>query len=582
MLHSNRHRIIGIGLCRIMLVALFAEGGFAAVRTWANAPYEPPGTSLKADWEQVPAGLHGAFGSTDRRYERHDVPDSSDSTTWSGAAWRRERVSAQIVLWTAAGAEQVRITTGPLRGKDASHIPASSLRARFVRYILADGKLIPDVLDTIERLDIPARTTRPIWLSIDVPDKTKPGLYHGKIDVASKTDASLTFNINLEVLPMTLPLPSEWSFHLDLWQNPWAVARYHRVKPWSKEHWQLLEPHLRTLAEAGQKCLTTTIVYRPWGRQTYDPHGTMVRWIRKTEGTWLYDYRIFDEYVKFGTNCGITTQINCCSMVPWTNSFRYFDQATGNYKFIKAQPGTIDYEKHWRPFLKDFVKHLKQKGWLEKTTMAMDERPLDTMQKVIAFVKENAPELKLSLAVNYQPKAGIDIYDLSAAIGHPLEPTFIRHRIEQSRPTTFYVCCGPARPNTFPCSPPAESTWMGWYASGRGYSGFLRWAYDSWVAEPLYDTSHVTWTAGDCFLVYPGRRSSIRFERLREGIADYEKIRILRRRLQMDKNPRAKAALKRLDSVLARFTLKSAQKQPCADVVNHGKELLVELSRGLR
>jgi hypothetical protein len=34
--------------------------------------------------------------------------------------------------------------------------------------------------------------------------------------------------------------------------------------------------------------------------------------------------------------------------------------------------------------------------------------------------------------------------------------------------------------------------------------------------------------AGDCFIVYPGGNSCIRFEKLREGIVDYEKIRILR------------------------------------------------------
>jgi hypothetical protein len=68
---------------------------------------------------------------------------------------------------------------------------------------------------------------------------------------------------------------------------------------------------------------------------------------------------------------------------------------------------------------------------------------------------------------------------------------------------------------------------MGWHADALGYSGFLRWAYNSWVEDPLYDTTHVNWTPGDCFLVYPGGRSSIRFERLREGIQDFEKIRIV-------------------------------------------------------
>jgi hypothetical protein len=37
-----------------------------------------------------------------------------------------------------------------------------------------------------------------------------------------------------------------------------------------------------------------------------------------------------------------------------------------------------------------------------------------------------------------------------------------------------------------------------------------------------------TWSSGDISIVYPEARSSIRFERLREGIQDFEKMRILR------------------------------------------------------
>jgi hypothetical protein len=57
---------------------------------------------------------------------------------------------------------------------------------------------------------------------------------------------------------------------------------------------------------------------------------------------------------------------------------------------------------------------------------------------------------------------------------------------------------------------------------------FLRWAYDSWPEDPMRDGRYGSWASGDCFLVYPGGNSGIRFEKLREGIADYEKIRIIR------------------------------------------------------
>ena len=140
-------------------------------------------------WEKVGTGLHGSFGSIDQRYDRDKLPCTKNSMTWSGTAWRGERVSAQIVLWTADGADQVRFTTTPLRSKDGREIPTSAVRPQFVRYVLGDANLIPDVLDTADQLDIPARSTRPIWLSIDIPCNAKAGLYHGNVNVTAQETA---------------------------------------------------------------------------------------------------------------------------------------------------------------------------------------------------------------------------------------------------------------------------------------------------------------------------------------------------------------------------------------------------------
>lgn len=65
--------------------------------------------------------------------------------------------------------------------------------------------------------------------------------------------------------------------------------------------------------------------------------------------------------------------------------------------------------------------------------------------------------------------------------------------------------------------------------SNYGYAQFFAncRTYDE-PADPLTDSRFRAWLAGDTYLVYPDARSSIRFERLREGIQDAEKIRILK------------------------------------------------------
>ena len=553
--------------------------------------YEPAGSPSAQDWKKIRPGLHGSFGSINVRYDRDVPPRTALLMSFDAVAWRGERLSAQLVLWTSDGAGQVSLSAAPLRNESGSELPASSLRPAFVRYVLADDgshgcgplppdaprNLVADVIDTADTLDISPRTTRPVWLSIDVPTDAEPGQYTGQL-IVSFAGGSVAFEINLEVLSLLLPQPSEWKFHLDLWQNPWAVARYHNVKPWSKEHFLLLEPLLKMLADAGQKCITTTIVHHPWGGQTYDPYDSMIEWVKNPDGTWSFDYSVFDDYVRLCTRLGIKEQISCYSMAPWGNNFRYLDAATGSYQTLTAEPGTEAYNEHWRPFIADFAKHLEKRGWLGRTAIAMDERDLPAMQAVIDLIKNIAPDIKIAMAGHYFPAINDDVDNLCIFITHidKSTPDAIALRKDQNQITTFYVCCANAKPNNFTYSPPAESAWLGWYAAAMNFDGNLRWAYNSWVADPLYDTSHVTFQAADCFFVYPGARSSIRFERLREGIQDYEKIPIVRKALEESNNP---GALQTLDEMLTHFTYQDVLKTPAAETVNEAKKLLTNLSK---
>ncbi|MCU0750996.1 MAG: hypothetical protein MUF13_15760, partial [Akkermansiaceae bacterium] len=66
------------------------------------------------------------------------------------------------------------------------------------------------------------------------------------------------------------------------------------VPEWSDEHLALLKPSMLRLADAGQKTITTTLIDEAWGGQTYDRFPGMIRWRKKADGTWSYDYTVFD------------------------------------------------------------------------------------------------------------------------------------------------------------------------------------------------------------------------------------------------------------------------------------------------
>ena len=122
--------------------------------------------------------------------------------------------------------------------------------------------------------------------------------------------------------------------------------------------------------------------------------------------------------------------------------------------------------------------------------------------------------------------------------------------------------------------PPAEQAWIGWYAAAQGFTGYLRWAYNSWVQHPVQDSRFRTWPAGDTYQIYPGPLTSIRFEKLVEGIQAFEKVRLLRREFSRTGN---QAKLAELDKVLAEFELEKLKSSPAAQMVEKAKSAINSL-----
>jgi hypothetical protein len=171
----------------------------------------------------------------------------------------------------------------------------------------------------------------------------------------------------------------------------------------------------------------------------------------------------------------------------------------------------------------------------------------------VKVIKQNSPDWKITYAGGWHPELSGVLDNYCTVIGSEPGQEDIISRRTNGFTTTFYICCTPPKPNTFVFSPPVEATFLGWYAAANNYDGFLRWAYDAWPADPMRDARHVFWGAGDCFLIYPGGNSCIRFEKLREGIVDFEKIRILREISSGSTDENIKSLINNLNSHLSTF-----------------------------
>lgn len=541
-----------------------------------------PQSSFRLDWAAT--GSHCVIGGgPSLDYQKK---------AFNHSAWRGEKVFAQAVISSDTELEDVTLSVSDLsNGK--SGIKSGNISVQFVSFVVSDlldttkygqcgqrqdksewGEvLVADVLDLKESMNIPAGRKQPVWMTVNVPSNAKPGKYRGKLTVSSSNAKSRSLPVELIVSDHILPPDSDWTFHLDLWQNPYSVARYENVPLWSEAHFEAMRPVMRMLAEAGQKSVTATIMSRPWNGQTEDAFGSMVTKIRRIDGTWLYDYTIFDRWVEFMFSLGIDRQINCYSMIPWALQFDYIDQATSSPATFQAAPGSEEYNEYWGAFIADFARHLKAKGWFEKTMIAMDERPLESMQAVLGLIRKIEPAFKISLAGNYHEPVIYDIVDFSETFSGKQEfPESAKtKRKELGLTTTFYTCCAEAHPNMFVISNPDEAAWLGWFAQAEGYDGYLRWAYNSWTIDPLTDARFRTWPAGDCFVVYPGGRGSVHLAKLTEGIQDFEKVRILRAQWQKEGN---EAKLSQLTEILKSFSTEKILKEGPTNALTSAKAFL--------
>lgn len=532
-----------------------------------------------------------SWGSTDIRYKKEEpAPIARLKKDINLTAWKSERVSAQLVVWTPEALDNLSFIVSDLTsGKET--ISKDNVRTGFVRYVMTDelnkdGKggcgyrkssdydstLVADPIDHIaSTLTVPANATQGGWISVRVPQQVKAGKYTGTVTVKDGDKVLSELKLAVNVKNRTLPASTEWAFHLDLWQNPYAEARYYNVEPFSKEHFDRMRPDMQNYVDAGGKVITASIMHKPWNGQTYDPFESMVTWLKKADGTWYFDYTVFDKWVEYMMSLGVKKQINCYSMVPWRLSFQYFDQASNSFKYLDVKPGEAAYDEFWGNMLTSFAKHLKEKGWFDITHISMDERPMKDMLATLKVIRKADKDFKVSLAGTYHDELVKELHDYCIAIGEKFPAEVIKSRKEAGQVTTYYTCCTEPRPNTFTFSAPAEAEWLGWFAAKENLDGYLRWALNSWVKNPLQDSRFTAWAAGDTYMIYPEGRSSIRFERLIEGIQSYEKIRILKEEFEKKGN---KSAIKKIDKILKAFDEFSLEEIPAATVVTKAKEAI--------
>ncbi len=512
----------------------------------------------------------GAIVDTDTQWTQDRIREvkKSEKTSEELTSWINDQVTSEIALY-AANKEynNVTISASDLKDQAGNVISKDHVTATFIKSTKAyngaylgfgnPNRQLPadngtnrsessDILWSTEPVNMAANTVQPVWVKFAVPKTAKAGTYTGTLKVTAEgAEEALTFTYTIHVQDAVLPDASEFEdgFDIELWQYPYSSAEYYNVEPFSEKHLKIMESNMEIYKEIGGHAITTSIVEEAWSGQTYSKNSvhypSMIKWTKGTDGNFTWDYTDFDAWVSFCKKMGLGDKIVLYSIAPWNNSIGYWQNNQLTYQSFDLTK-TSDQEI-WKKFLENLIAHLMEMGWFEESYMGIDERGFSTQAfDLIDSVKNSQGQsLKTAGAMDsFVSKwdlalrvTDLNVGDTAAAANATKFAELLEAREAKGYRTTLYSCTG-HQPGNFSLSAPVESYWAVLNAGKMGTAGFQRWAYDAWVEDPLNDTTHNAFEAGDCFLIFPDEktaenpvsRSSVRLERMAEGVRDVNKL----------------------------------------------------------
>ena len=296
-------------------------------------------------------------------------------------------------------------------------LPTGSEPVGAARYPVP-ARLFDGLIDAAPALvDVPSKSTGgwssgavcPVWVTAAVPADAAPGDYHAKLTITAE-DAAGPFEVpvQLKVCSWRLPEPREFRTIVDLIQSPESVAMHYGVPIYGEEHFQLLEKSLERMGYVGNWTVHIPLICQT----NLGNEQSMVRWIRKPDGTYRFDFSPMDRYLNLAVKhmgkprivflivwdfflgtagqAGVHPQIQ--KIIPGVEDIpiSMLDEATG-----KVSMGTVGrYDEkgkaNWKALVAELMAHLKKRGLDKRILVAMANDVYPTAE-IVAFWKELLP-----------------------------------------------------------------------------------------------------------------------------------------------------------------------------------------------
>jgi len=389
----------------------------------------------------------------------------------------------------------------------------------------------PDYLMPENRIDVKAQRTQPLWLTIFVPQSSPPGDYRGSIAIKAGGE-EIQAGIKLRVHQAAIP--SRRTLHITNWLKPEPIAKFAGVEPWGEEHWRLLRAHAQSLSKHRQDTILTPL---------------NLIGVRRIGGELHLDFSVFDRFIQTFRNAGVDGLIEGGHLAgrgdDWRSGFRLRSWQIDEGGRPIRQPALPVESDQCEGFISEFMpalqEHLEEKGWLECYVQHLADEPVDenadSYRHLAELVRVYAPRIRRIDANQTKSITGclevwvpvLDRFDKNMG--------FYGDRKRGGEDVWFYTCLGPRGryPNRFIDFSLLKVRVLHWINFRYGLSGYLHWGYNYWTEDPFRDTQP-DWSnnqplpAGDMCLVYPGDDGpieSLRYEAMRDGIQDFELLKLL-------------------------------------------------------
>jgi hypothetical protein len=217
--------------------------------------------------------------------------------------------------------------------------------------------------------------------------------------------------------------------------------------------------------------------------------------------------------------------------------------------------------------LRQTQEHLAERGWLDLAYLyTIDEPGRDAfpdVKQAFEHVNRAAPRLKRLLTFGYGASRPVrpnnPLYralegyvDIWVPHSDCFEPEYLESRRRAGDEIWEYVCISAQKPYAnmwgvdFPGSDPRVVFWQ---CYAEEITGFLYWATNYWEKDPWQDPLTYPGGNGDGSLLYPGPDGpidSLRWETVRDGIEDYDYLRLLEGLAQQTTDPGAQRRAREL------------------------------------